>query len=115
VRGDQLAGLELRLENWAGAVVLAERAVVRNRDDVLAWRLLATSRFLAGRSEAALDVWNHIGEPRLDIVKIDGLARTPYRTVYDSLRNDRRGCTKSASPDGPNSVWQRCRRRAARA
>jgi tetratricopeptide (TPR) repeat protein len=84
----ELAGLEFRLENWAGASALAERAVARNRDDALSWRLLATSRFLAGRPEAALDAWNRIGEPRLDIVKIDGLARTPFRTVYDSLGSD---------------------------
>jgi len=84
----ELAGLELRVENWEGAAALAERAVARNRDDALAWRLLATSRFLAGRPEAALGAWNRIGEPRLDIIKIDGLARTPYRTVYDSLRNE---------------------------
>jgi tetratricopeptide (TPR) repeat protein len=81
----ELAGLEFRLENWAGASALAERAVARNRDDALSWRLLATSRFLAGRPEAALDAWNEVGEPKLDLVSIDGLERTPFRTVYDSL------------------------------
>ena len=81
----EMAGLELRLENWAGAAALAERAVSRNPGDALAWRLLATSLFLGGRQEAALGAWNRVAEPRLDIVRIDGLERTPFRTVYDSL------------------------------
>ncbi len=77
------AGLELRLENWAGAADLAERAVARDPDDVLSWRILATSRFLEGKPEAALHAWNRVGEPKLDLVRIDGLTRTPFRTVYD--------------------------------
>ena len=84
----ELAGLEFRVENWAAASALAERAVARNQDDALSWRLLATSRFLAGRTQAALDAWNRIGEPRLDIVKIDGLARTPFRAVYEFLGSE---------------------------
>ena len=80
-----MAGLELRRENWAGAADLAERAVARDRDDLLSWRLLATSRFLAGRPEEALGAWNQAGEPRLDLVRIDGLTRAPFRTVYDYL------------------------------
>ncbi len=81
----EMAGLELRRENWAGAADLAERAVARNRNDLLSWRLLATSRFLEGKSEEALRAWNQIGEPRLDLVRIDGLTRTPFRIVYDFL------------------------------
>jgi hypothetical protein len=84
----ELAGLELRQENWTASAALAERAVARDRDDALAWRLLATSLFLSGRPAAALGAWNSVGEPRLDVVRIDGLARTPYRTVYDSLANE---------------------------
>jgi tetratricopeptide (TPR) repeat protein len=81
----EMAGLELRRENWAGAADLAERAVARNRNDLLSWRLLATSRFLEGKPEEALRAWNQIGEPRVDLLRIDGLTRTPFRTVYDFL------------------------------
>ena len=79
------AGLELRRRNWARAAELAQRAVARNPDDALSWRLLATSRFLEGKPEAALQAWNRIGEPTLDLVRIDGLERTPFRSVYDYL------------------------------
>ena len=84
----EAAGLEFRLERWPEAVDLAEQAVARDGADRLAWRLLATSRFLAGSPEAALSAWNQVGEPRLDLVRIEGLERTPFRTVYDYLGGD---------------------------
>ena len=84
----EAAGLEFRLERWPEAAELAEQAVERDRDDFLAWRLLATSRFLEGKPEAALEAWNEVGEPRLDLVRIEGLARTPFRAVYDYLGGD---------------------------
>lgn len=84
----EMAGLELRRENWAGAADLAERALARDRNDALSWRLLGTSRFLAGEQEEALGAWNQVGEPRLDLVRIGGLARTPFRTVYDYLEEE---------------------------
>ena len=81
----EMGGLEFRRGDWAAAAALAERAVARRPDDSLSWRLLATSRFLEGQSEEALEAWNQVGEPKLDLVSIDGLERTPFRTVYDSL------------------------------
>jgi tetratricopeptide (TPR) repeat protein len=84
----EAAGLEFRLERWPEAAELAEQAVARDSADLLAWRLLATSRFLGGRPEAALEAWNEVGEPRLDLVRIEGLERTPFRTVYDYLGGD---------------------------
>ncbi len=81
----EMAGLELRRESWASAADLAERAVARRPDDSLSWRLLATSRFLEGKPDDALDAWNRVGEPRLDTVSVGGLVRTPFRAVYDSL------------------------------
>src|SRR5262249_59432875 len=64
------------------AAALAEKAVERDHEDRLAWRLLATSRFLAGEKDEALSAWNAIEEPRLDLVRIEGLVRTPYRKAY---------------------------------
>src|SRR5262249_21261067 len=76
------AGLEFRRERFAAAAALAEKAVERDHEDRLAWRLLATSRFLAGEKDEALSAWNAIEEPRLDLVRIEGLVRTPYRKAY---------------------------------
>ena len=84
----EAAGLEFRLERWPQAAELAEQAVARDRNDVLSWRVLATSRFLEGEPEAALEAWNEVGEPKLDLVRIEGLERTPFRTVYDYLGGD---------------------------
>src|SRR5262249_44316518 len=84
----EAAGLEFRLERWPEAAQLGGRAGARDSRDLLAWRPLATSRFLEGKPEAALEAWNEVGEPRLDLVRIDGLARTPFRTVYDYLGGD---------------------------
>jgi tetratricopeptide (TPR) repeat protein len=81
----EMAGLEFRRERWSEAAELAEKAAARDPDDHLAWRLAATSRFLAGQPDAALGAWNQIAEPSLDLVRIEGLVRTPYRTVHDFI------------------------------
>lgn len=80
-----LAGLRFRAEDWAGAARLAERALVRDPGDRYTWRLLAGSRFLMGDEEGALRAWNQISEPRADLARVDGLARTRYRAVASQL------------------------------
>jgi hypothetical protein len=80
-----LAGLRFKAEDWAGAARLAERALARDPDDPYSWRLLAGSRFLLGDEEGALRAWNHISEPRADLARVDGLARTRYRAVAVQL------------------------------
>jgi hypothetical protein len=42
---------------------------------------LATSEFVQDDRDAALDAWNAIGQPRVDLVSIDGLARTRVQPV----------------------------------
>jgi hypothetical protein len=79
------AGLRFRAEDWPGASRLAQRAVDLDPADVHAWRLLAGSRFLARDVPGALAAWNHLSEPRNDLVRIDGLARTRYAAVYAQL------------------------------
>ena len=81
----EMAGVEFRRERWSEAAQLAEKAAARDPDDRLAWRLAATSRFLAGETDAALEAWNQIAEPSLDLVRLEGLVRTPYRTVHDLI------------------------------
>ena len=51
------------------------------RATVYAWKLLGTSRFVQDDRDGALAAWNRAGEPRVDLVRIDGLTRTRHRVV----------------------------------
>ena len=93
----EMAGLEFRREDWSGAAAFAEEAVARDPDDRLAWSLLATSLFLDGRREDALRAWNRVGEPKVDLVRIDGLVRTPFRPLYAHLGFSSRSMLTAAS------------------
>jgi hypothetical protein len=86
----EMAALEFRRENWSAAALLAAAAVRRDPQDRLGWKLLATSRFLSGQREEALSAWNRIGEPRLDLVQINGFDHTPTRLVYQYLGEEPR-------------------------
>jgi hypothetical protein len=81
----EMAALELRAERWPAAAARAAEAVRRDPSDRFAWKLLATSRFVSGRREEALAAWNRVGEPRLGLVQIEGLERTPERAVHEYL------------------------------
>ncbi len=77
----ELAGVLLLQSDLLGAETTALRATVLNPADAHAWRTLATSRYLLHKTDAALDAWNQVGEPVLDLVDVDGLARTKSAVV----------------------------------
>ena len=81
----ELAGLRLLQRRWGEVSDLASAAVNEDPSDALAWRLLATSRFVQDDRIGALDAWNHVGEPRVDLIRVDGLVRTRQRVVEDVL------------------------------
>ena len=64
-----------RAGDWAGAAREAELALAAEPDDIGALRLLAGSRFLEGDSERALRAWNQLGEPRVDLLQVEGARR----------------------------------------
>lgn len=72
----ELAGVRFRQERWDDAAEAARAAVERDPADADTWRLFAASRYLSDARGEALDAWNRVGEPRIDRVRIDGLART---------------------------------------
>jgi len=82
----ELAGVYALQEQWVDASSLATEAVRRNANDEHAWRILATSRFILGDTSRALTAWNHVREPVIDIVNIQGLDRTRYLAVANSMR-----------------------------
>jgi Peptidase_C39 like family len=84
----EMASAEFRRERWSAAADFAAEAVRRDPMDRFAWKLLATSRFLAGRRLSALSAWNRIDEPRLDLVQINGLQQTPTPVATAYLGED---------------------------
>lgn len=77
----ELAGVRVLQKRWAEASDLASVAVAADEGDAYAWKVLATSRFVQNDRVGALAAWNNAGEPRLDLVRVDGLTRTRYRPV----------------------------------
>ncbi|MEP6916031.1 MAG: tetratricopeptide repeat protein, partial [Acidobacteriota bacterium] len=81
----ELAGLHALRNEWHEAAADARRALSHAPDDALAARILATSLYLDGDPDGALDAWNLVGEPVIDLVKVTGLERTRYRAAARTL------------------------------
>lgn len=81
----ELAGVRFRQERFPEAATLAAASVGRDPRDALAWRLLATSRYLAHDYAGALAAWNAVGEPEVDLVSVEGLDRTRPVVVTSRL------------------------------
>jgi hypothetical protein len=64
---------------------LAAAAVGADPMDAHAWRLLGTSRFVQNDRLAALDAWNRVSEPVIDLVAVAGLERTRQRIVESHM------------------------------
>jgi len=81
----ELAGVRFLQSRWDEAAGFAERAVALDPGDAHAWRTLAASRLVSREPEAALDAWNAVDEPRVDLLRVDGLTRTRYEVVERAL------------------------------
>lgn len=81
----ELAGVRVLQRRWDDAAQLARQAVAIDASDTYAWKVLGTSQFLLNQPMAALEAWNHAGEPRLDLVRVDGLERTRQQPVERML------------------------------
>lgn len=77
----ELAGVRLLQRRWPEVSDLAAAALTADPADAYAWRLLATSRFVQNDRDGALEAWNRVEEPRVDLIRIDGLVRTRPRIV----------------------------------
>ena len=82
----ELAGVRVLQKRWAEAADLASAAVRGDREDAYAWKVLATSRFVQNDRLGALAAWNQVDEPRIDLVRFDGLSRTRHRAVEQLVR-----------------------------
>ena len=81
----ELAGLRLLQRRWPEVAEMATAALAEDPGDAHAWELLATSRFVQNDPAGALDAWNRIDQPRVDLVAVGGLTRTRQRVVEGLL------------------------------
>ena len=77
----EMAGLRLLQRRWPEVSEMASAALAEDPGDAHAWELLATSRFVQDDPAGALDAWNRIDRPRVDLVSVGGLTRTRQRVV----------------------------------
>ncbi len=77
----ELAGVRFLQSRWADASAFAGRAARLDPGDEQGWELLATSRFLNDEPRAALDAWNRLGRPSIDVVRIEGARRTRHPVI----------------------------------
>ena len=74
----EIAGIHALEERWPEAVVHARAAVARDPGDRHAWQIVAAGEYVGGDPRAALAAWNAAGEPRIDLVTVQGLTRTRH-------------------------------------
>jgi len=70
--GRELAGVRFKQGRHLESVELIARYLRVEPGDALAWQLLATGRYLVGDLTGALDAWNQIDRPQVDLVVIRG-------------------------------------------
>jgi len=77
----ELAGVRLLQRRWPEVTELASATLAVDSADTYAWQLLATSRFVQNDPTGALEAWNRIQQPRVDLVAVGGLTHTRQRVV----------------------------------
>jgi hypothetical protein len=81
----ELAGLDAIERHWDASAGHARRAVEIDPDDDYAWRILATAEYVQHHDLAALDAWNHVDEPVVDLVNVTGLQDTRYDVAASAM------------------------------
>jgi Peptidase_C39 like family len=79
------AGVRFRQRQYRDATRMAEAYLRVAPDDSLGWQLLASSRYLSGDAEGALQAWNVVGRPSIDLVRIDGTRHIAFRTLAEAI------------------------------
>ncbi len=82
------AGLRFRQHRLAESTRLARHYLDAAPDDTLGWQLLAASEYLSGHRGRALEAWNRVGRPVIDLVRLDGLKGTRFAVVDEALDLD---------------------------
>jgi hypothetical protein len=83
----ELAGVRFKQRRLAEAIELSDRYLAQVPDDAHGWQLLAASRYLSGDREGALEAWNRVGRPTVDLIRIDGVegGEVRFRVIADAI------------------------------
>lgn len=81
----ELAAVRFKQGRYTEAIALAAEYLERVPGDRLAWQMLASSRYLVGDEAGALDAWNRVGSPVVDLLRIDGARNTRFRGIADAV------------------------------
>jgi hypothetical protein len=93
----ELAGVHVVRKEWSLAAKLAADALRIDSSDAHSARILATSRFLLDDLDGALDAWNRIGEPVVDLVNVSGLERLRYEVAANLMELEPRDSLTSST------------------
>ncbi len=81
----ELAAVRFRQRRYAESIRLASGYLMLAPDDTLGWQLLASSRYLSDDRDGALEAWNRIGRPVIDLVRIDGTRNIRFKVLADHI------------------------------
>jgi hypothetical protein len=81
----ETAGVRFKQGRHAEAIRLVSEYLALVPDDEYGWQLLATSRYLAGDPDGALEAWNRVGRPIVDLVRIDGVREVRFREIAGAM------------------------------
>ncbi|HSW30230.1 MAG TPA: C39 family peptidase [Longimicrobiales bacterium] len=81
----ETAGIRFKQGRDTDVGRLASEYLTLAPDDVYAWQLLAASRYRAGDRAGALEAWNRVGQPTVDLVRIDGVRTIRFREIAGAI------------------------------
>jgi hypothetical protein len=81
----ELSGVRFAQRRWSDAAALAREALRRDPRDEYALDVLGSSLFMQNDDLGALRVWNQIGKPRVNRVRIEGLQHARYQIVAELM------------------------------
>jgi len=81
----ELAGVRFKQGRYAEATRLALQYLAQAPNDSLGWQLLAASRFVTGDRDGALEAWNQVGRPTVDLIRIEGVRGIRFGEVAAAI------------------------------
>jgi hypothetical protein len=81
----ELAGVRFKQGRFADATRLAIQYLAQAPNDAHGWQLLAASRYVAGDRDGALQAWNRVGRPTVDLIRIEGVRGIRFREIAEAM------------------------------